>query len=150
MSHTASTVDKLLIRPTHGDQTGAGNNERTHHSEGIQKGAGSQTSHARCHQHQACRSTQPNRRTQASQLAKVSRVLPDVVAADHRGHHERRTTRGLHWAVSSCWRARATPSSSLQGITSSAVADFLFDASSPQLNGALTEDRASEWIRRFA
>jgi hypothetical protein len=37
MSHTASTVDTLLIRPTHGDQTGAGNNERTHHSEGIQK-----------------------------------------------------------------------------------------------------------------
>jgi len=24
MSHTASTVDKLLIRPTHGDQAGAG------------------------------------------------------------------------------------------------------------------------------
>ena len=37
MSHTASTVDTLLIRPTHGDQTGAGNNERTHHSKGIQK-----------------------------------------------------------------------------------------------------------------
>jgi hypothetical protein len=37
MSHTASTVDTLLIRPTHGDQTGAGNNKRTHHSEGIQK-----------------------------------------------------------------------------------------------------------------
>jgi hypothetical protein len=37
MSHTASTVDMLLIRPTHGDQTGAGDNKRTHHSEGIQK-----------------------------------------------------------------------------------------------------------------
>jgi hypothetical protein len=37
MSHTASTVDTLLIRPTHGDQTGAGDNERTHHWEGIQK-----------------------------------------------------------------------------------------------------------------
>ena len=35
MSHTASTVDKLLIRPTHGDQTGAGDNERTNHLEGI-------------------------------------------------------------------------------------------------------------------
>jgi hypothetical protein len=37
MSHTAQTVDTLLIRPTHGDQTGAGDNERTHHSEGIEK-----------------------------------------------------------------------------------------------------------------
>ena len=37
MSHTASTVDMLLIRPTHGDQTGAGDNKRTHHSEGIPK-----------------------------------------------------------------------------------------------------------------
>lgn len=36
-SHTASTVDMLLIRPTHGDQTGAGDNKRTHHSEGIQR-----------------------------------------------------------------------------------------------------------------
>ena len=36
MSHTASTVDTLLIRPTHGDQTGAGDNERTDHWEGIQ------------------------------------------------------------------------------------------------------------------
>jgi hypothetical protein len=36
-SHTAPTVDMLLIRPTHGDQTGAGDNKRTHHSEGIQK-----------------------------------------------------------------------------------------------------------------
>ena len=35
MSHTASTVDTLLIRPTHGDQTGAGDNERTDHWEGI-------------------------------------------------------------------------------------------------------------------
>jgi hypothetical protein len=37
MSHTARTVDTLLIRPTHGDQTGAGDNERTHHWEGIEK-----------------------------------------------------------------------------------------------------------------
>ena len=35
MSHTAPTVDTLLIRPTHGDQTGAGDNERTNHWEGI-------------------------------------------------------------------------------------------------------------------
>ena len=32
---------------------------------------------------------------------------------------------------------------------SSVVADFLFDASTPQLNGVFTEDRAAEWIRRF-
>jgi hypothetical protein len=37
MSHTAPTVDTLLIRPTHGDQTGAGDNERTDHWEGIRK-----------------------------------------------------------------------------------------------------------------
>jgi hypothetical protein len=37
MSHTASTVDMLLIRPTHGDQTGAGDNKRTHHWEDIPK-----------------------------------------------------------------------------------------------------------------
>jgi hypothetical protein len=73
MSHTARTVDTLLIRPTHGDQTGAGDNERTDHWEGIQTGAGPQTSHARHHQHQACRSDQPNRRTTASQSATLSR-----------------------------------------------------------------------------
>jgi hypothetical protein len=33
---------------------------------------------------------------------------------------------------------------------SPSVADFLFKASTPQLNGALTEQRASEWIRRFS
>jgi hypothetical protein len=38
MSHTGSTVDMLLIRPTHGDQTGAGDNKRTHHWEGIRNG----------------------------------------------------------------------------------------------------------------
>ena len=37
MSHTEPTVDMLLIRPTHGDQTGAGDNKRTHHSKGIHK-----------------------------------------------------------------------------------------------------------------
>jgi len=37
MSHTASTVDKLLIRPRHGDQTGAGDNQRTDPLEGIRK-----------------------------------------------------------------------------------------------------------------
>jgi hypothetical protein len=30
------------------------------------------------------------------------------------------------------------------------VAEFLFDISTPQINGALTQDRASEWMQRFA
>jgi hypothetical protein len=35
MSHTASTVDTLLIRPLHGDQAGAGDNKRTNPLQGI-------------------------------------------------------------------------------------------------------------------
>jgi hypothetical protein len=32
---------------------------------------------------------------------------------------------------------------------SPAVADFLFEVSTPQVNGELTDERAHEWLRRF-
>ena len=120
MSHTASTVDRLLIRPTHGDQAGAGDNERTDPWEGIQNGAGPQMSHARHHQHQACRSTQQNRRTQASQSVNHSRGCPFAgatgeISDGHDVAYPARGSRTRQLSVTGLEAERARTSAAVKG-----------------------------------